>query len=90
MKLVKKILSSIIITGLSANTAFAKTTVILKADPVKTSDIVVLAQSDIKAELDAIKIDVKPIIKFESSYLAAKVTEKVDSQTVEKQKATAE
>lgn len=60
MKLLNKLINAIIITGLSSTVAFAKTTTILKAEPVKAADIVATVQLEMKKELATLSLELAP------------------------------
>jgi hypothetical protein len=62
MKLAKILINALVITGLSASTAFAKTSTILKAEPVKAADIKISAQQMLKTELKALTIEFAPMV----------------------------
>ena len=60
MKLINKLINAIIITGLSSTVALAKTTTILKAEPVKAADIVATVQLEMKKELATLSLELTP------------------------------
>lgn len=91
MKLVKLLIKALVITGISTTgVAFAKTTPVLKAEPVQTINFNSEVKADISSTLKQMVTELAPVKPQLSDAMTINLTKKDNSQLVAKNTLIAE
>ncbi|GHF95519.1 hypothetical protein [Thalassotalea marina] len=91
MKLVKLLINALVITGIgSTSVAFAKTTPILKAEPVKVTEIKASIKAEISTTLQQMVSEIAPLQPVNSEMMTINLTKKDNSQLIAKNTLIAE
>lgn len=91
MKLVKLLINALVITGIgSTSVAFAKTTPMLKAEPVKVTEVQAGIKADISATLKQMVSEITPVQPVKTEVMTINLTKKDNSQLIARNSIIAE